>query len=886
MEGEPKSFWGKVRLEGGRVAGWHPLEHHCADVAACCEALLERTLLASRMARLAGLTRLSRKQVARLSLLAAYHDVGKFNLGFQNKVLGSPPFTNGHVREVLALFGGTFPESEKFRRALALDEMQHWSRQEDIPLRLLIASIAHHGRPFSIDNSRSKFSALQWRPSRGLDPFQGMARLAERSRSWFPEAFAPDGEPLPVEASFQHAFSGLVTLADWIASDTRFFPYSDDPETDRIAFAREAARKALDGFGIDAAAAREALGAEQPSFSQIFPFEPRGFQQRIVETPVSDGSLTILEAETGSGKTEAALALFLKLFHGGKVDGLYFALPTRTAATEIHHRVCAAIERAFPDDAIRPPVILGVPGYLMVDDREGRRLPGFEVIWNDDPKERYRFRGWAAENPKRYLAGPIIVGTIDQVLLSSLMVSHAHMRATALMRHLLVVDEVHASDAYMVTVLREVLASHLAAGGHALMMSATLGSTARSRLLSAHSRTNPAPEPLAEAKRAPYPSLVCRTPDGTMRFQADSDADSKAVHRELRPWANDYTVLAQAALDAAQGGARVLIVRNTVADCIATQRALEYEARLHAECAALFTCGDIPAPHHSRFAAEDRKSLDRALEGRFGKGSPDRACVVAATQTVQQSLDLDADLLITDLCPMDVLLQRIGRLHRHPGRPRPECARTPRVVVITPADRDLTPMIRSNGEVRGRQGFGTVYEDLRILEATWRSLERRDILQIPALNRELVEETTHPDALDPLVDELGPLWRTHKTNVSGAAFAKKRLASLNCIDRTQSFGSFEFPSAELENHIQTRLGEGDRLAEFAEPIAGPFGNPVRSLTIPAWLARDAGSEAPVQVTHAGEGRIEFTFGPRHFVYDRLGLRPAEEQSSEEDPQDA
>lgn len=131
MEGEPKSFWGKVRLEDRRVAGWHPLEHHCADVAACCEALLERTLLASRM-----------------------------------------------------------------------------------------------------------------------------ARLAERSRSWFPEAFAPDGEPLPVEASFQHAFSGLVTLADWIASDTRFFPYSDDAETDRIAFAREAARKALDGFGIDAAAAR------------------------------------------------------------------------------------------------------------------------------------------------------------------------------------------------------------------------------------------------------------------------------------------------------------------------------------------------------------------------------------------------------------------------------------------------------------------------------------------------------------------------------------------------------------------------------------------------------------------------------------------------------
>ncbi|MDB4914145.1 MAG: CRISPR-associated helicase/endonuclease Cas3, partial [Gemmatimonadetes bacterium] len=185
-----------------------------------------------------------------------------------------------------------------------------------------------------------------------------------------------------------------------------------------------------------------------------------------------ESSITILESETGSGKTEAALARFVTLFSAGKVDGLYFALPTRTAATQMHKRVFDATAMAFTEP---PPVILAVPGYLRVDDTEGRRheLARFDVLWPD--AERFRYRGWAAEGPKRYLAGCIVVGTVDQVLLSSLRVGHAHMRATSLMRMLLVVDEVHASDAYMTRILEDVLARHRRAGGHALLLSATLG---------------------------------------------------------------------------------------------------------------------------------------------------------------------------------------------------------------------------------------------------------------------------------------------------------------------------------------------------------------------------------------------------------------------------
>lgn len=94
MEGVPQGFWGKLERDNdGRVTAWLPVADHCADVAACCEPLLGRTLLARRLAALAGRESLSSVVTARLGVLAALHDVGKFNLGSQNKALANPAAT-------------------------------------------------------------------------------------------------------------------------------------------------------------------------------------------------------------------------------------------------------------------------------------------------------------------------------------------------------------------------------------------------------------------------------------------------------------------------------------------------------------------------------------------------------------------------------------------------------------------------------------------------------------------------------------------------------------------------------------------------------------------------------------------------------------------------
>jgi len=891
--GVPPRFWAKITTEDGRIVSWHPVVDHCADVAACAEALLERTLLRRRLAVLGGLEDFDRVQVARLSVLAALHDFGKLNLGFQNKALSKPPFTAGHLAEALGLLfcDRSHAFSERIWEVFPGEELSRWGEPEGM-CDLLTATISHHGRPVEPMNQVAEIERC-WTSSGDLDPLTGLAELVERTRRWFPGAWVAGGSPLPTRPEFQHGWSGLVMLADWLGSDAdRFFPPSDGRSTDRMPFARRQARLALDRIGIHAEPLRPELGPAPPGYERIPGIrEPRPAQARMLDLPLPEaGTLAVLEAETGSGKTEAALVHFLRLYQAGRVDGLYFALPTRTAATQIYRRVCDAVAHAFPEPDHRPPVVLAVPGYLAVDATEGVPLSHFRVLWNDDHRERYRYRGWAAEHPKRYLAGAVVVGTIDQVLLSALAVPHAHLRATALLRHLLVVDEVHASDAYMTRVLEAVLDQHLAAGGHGLLMSATLGAAARDRLLADRRGPRRSGTTLAEATGTPFPAISFRS--GHARptlLPVTGPARVKDVRLELLPRIDDPEAIAGRALGAADRGARVLVLRNTVTACVETQLALEALARSRNSEELLFTCAGINSPHHSRYAKPDRERLDGAIETVFGKERGGGGRVVVATQTVEQSLDLDADLLVTDLCPIDVLLQRIGRLHRH-ERPRPEGFEGAAAVVLAPAE-ELAERIRPNGEARGRHGLGSVYEDLAILEATRRLVAGNPEISIPADNRRLVEAGTHPEAIEALVAELGSPWDSHRNHVQGTLVAQRRHGSINLVARSEGFLSggpaVRFPEGDAYRHIPTRLGAEDRLVRFAAPPPSPFGGDVAELRIPYHLIElhppPADAELAEEVAVEPEG-FGFRFGSWSFRYDRLGLQRREKDPSKKEPE--
>lgn len=857
MLGVPTSFWGKLAHKEpdrkGPVVAWHPLVDHCADVSACCRVLLEVSGLRRRLARLGGREDLSAPECDRLAILAALHDLGKFNIGFQDRALPNPSSVAGHVTEGIALV--------RMRRKEVMDALG----LGPIEGELLFAALAHHGEPISVDAAASRAnSPLVWKARRGLDPFEGMRNLGARVREWLPGGVDVSMSQLASSEMFGHGFAGLVTFADWLGSDTSIFPFSEPNAPARFGWACDRARDHLRATGIDPAAARECLGDQRPSFEAISKYSPRPLQEAVgALAPIP--ALTFLEAETGAGKTEAALLHYLALFQAGAVDGLYFALPTRTAATELHDRIVEAIARAFPNAVSRPPVVLAVPGYLAVDDATGKRLPGFEVLWGEEGPSPGP-RGWAAEQSKRYLLGAIAVGTIDQVLLSTIQVKHAHMRATALLRHLLVVDEVHASDTYMTRLLERVLRRHLGAGGYALLMSATLGRETRQRLERCAPGVTSVEVGLEESAAVPYPLLSVA---GGRPQSLGESGPGKEVAVSLVSCANAPDIIAVRALEAARAGAKVLVIRNTVKDCISLQRALEREdpSAVH-----LFTCAGRAAPHHSRFAREDRILLDKELKAVLGKGTPPRGVVVAATQTVQQSLDIDADLLITDLCPMDVLLQRIGRLQRHP-RARPFGFERPNVVVLAPEKTALEGFLRRGGDARGEHGLGSVYEDLCVIEATRRTLARHAVLNLPSMNRMLVERATHPEALDEIA-QTNDAWKEHRVAVQGRYAARGMIASLGCVDWSTPYCESDFPRG-LEERVQTRLGIGDWSVDLGASMRGPFGDSIRQLSIPAHLAPNGCADTTPRNVDQSTDVISFELGEgddvRGFAYTRIGL---------------
>ena len=793
----------------------------------------------------------SPKALARLAVLAFLHDAGKLHPGFQAK--GWPPGTwpdrlHGHVREGAAIFLCAAPEI--IGRNLRLEALIDWGVERD----LLFAALAHHGRPFAPDGAAGK----RWHsvPSMGYDPVAASAEIGRMMPSWFPAAFAPGEAPLPATPDFQHLFCGLVSLADWLGSDKRVFGFVAELDTNYICRARQRARRIVVTIGLDARALQGAV-AGRAGFAAVAGFDDPRPQQRLVGDYPLDEQLVILEAETGSGKTEAALWRFARLFEAGLVDSLYFALPTRAAAMQLHGRVNRALERLFGDRA--PKAVLAVPGYLKAGEVEGVALPDWRVRWDDeqDSDEEELLARWAAESAKRYLAATVAVGTVDQAMLAALQVKHAHLRAAALSRGLLVIDEVHASDRYMTEVQNHLLGMHLQRGGHAMLMSATLGSIARTKWL----RCNGEPT-FDEAVAAPYPAVWGMGDVEPRGAEGHGQPKSVAVTL-ISPWSADNA--AHSAMAAAHAGARVLVIRNTVTAAIDTFDA----ARLAGGDDLLLPVASGPALHHGRFAPEDRKLLDEAAETVLSPElrSPG-GVIVIGTQTLEQSLDIDADFLITDLCPVDVLLQRIGRLHRHP-LDRPKGFEGAQCLVMVP-EHGLAPLLKpgfENGLGMLRDGGG-VYRDLSVLELTRRLIADHREWIIPAMNRLLVESATHPERIEALHAELGPEWETYQNIDYGREVADAGAARRIGLPVDEPFAEVRFVSDEEK--IRTRLGaEGARII-FAEPVKGPFGAMISGVTLPAHWSRGVDTSQAVVPAMEG-GTLCWSLGGAAFLYDRKGV---------------
>jgi CRISPR-associated endonuclease/helicase Cas3 len=846
----PHRFWAKLHPRDN-PREWHPLIAHSADVAAVIERLLDPSCqIGQRLASAMGAPALTPRHRAQLIFAAALHDIGKTSHGFQTKAGRSADgvrwknLNRGHVHVLLASVLHT-----PLREILLTAVLPHLGPDSRSASDLFRTIIAHHGRPIGLGNDDPRQYAL-WKADSARDPLMEMRRIIEHGLRWSDLERAA-GEALPSSpAPFTHLFAGALTLADWIGSTRGAFPFCPDADDDPDAYwavARERAAEACARIGV--APRTLAVPADLDGrallarlFPQIFgegsANSPTELQAYVAEMPLpTAGSRILIESETGSGKTEAALTMYARLRAAGRVGGMMFALPTRATASAMHARVLDALEGIYRGDE-RPTLALAVGGQQPRSESSEPLVEEKPLTYPDDAKLDPELEDWASSHGKKFLAAEIVIGTVDQVLLAGLPVKHAHLRLAALSRHFLVVDELHSYDRYMTEVLRRVLEAHGGAGGISLFMSATLSDAARTHLAaSSGGAMQEQTYSLEEARAVAYPTVAVLPPAGRRwSFHGlESQGDPKAIS-----WSavREADALGEAAAAAADG-ASVCILHNTVRrarQTVEMLRALGHTRLLWQPAGAL---PDHRPSYHSRYTAPDRQALDRAITERFGKRAVARegGVILIATQVAEQSLDVDFDLLITDLCPVDVMLQRIGRVHRHRARDayRPESCRFPRALVISPPGNSFVYHLSSPALELG-WGERRPYRHFADGELTLRLIADNPEIVIPRDNRRLVESVYHCDAREPLWGE--PAWERKMFDAAGVernlAWAGE-VAALD-FDQTYAASSAAFDAA-VEGKVRTRLGDETIRIPLPVPVRGWYSEdtvPVMHVDLPAW----------------------------------------------------
>jgi CRISPR-associated endonuclease/helicase Cas3 len=694
----------------------HSVPHHSLDVAASAVVLL-RTFRAP-----------TDVPTATLAALVALHDVGKFTRPFQAKVpdLWPPalgPFSQPpdvlHDDAGYALLRGALAQH--------VDPLFTEWRGATSRYALFRAVTGHHGRP------PREFDAPDLGRKVACEVCIGAAgAFIDRALA------AIDPPPLPrLDAPARNHFAwflaGLAVAADWLGSGRSWFqPVVAGEHQDLHRYWKEVAlpraRRAASDAGLLASPISPARG-----LAYLFPgLSARPLQSWSETVPIPEGPvLFTIEDATGSGKTEAALNLAHRLMGAGRADGLFFALPTMATANAMYARLEDAYRRLFAPGST-PSLVLS----------HGRRSlhEGFTASIFDgtvDPQRDSRepaeqpaaaqCAAWIADDRRKAFLAEIGAGTIDQAIMAVLPTRHAPLRLLGLSRRVLIVDEAHAYDAYMTKELHGLLAFQAALGGSAIVVSATLTAKQRGELQAAFLGGLGAEAPTDAATEYPLTTAVSRA---GVSAEACAMAPGLARRVEVQRLGGREDAIA-AICDAARGGAAVAWVRNAVDDAIEAAQQLR-EAGIEAR---LF---------HARFAMGDRQDIERQVLEWFGRDSrPEerKGRVLVATQVVEQSLDLDFDLMVTDLAPADLVIQRAGRLWRHQRGKRPVPG--PGLLLLAPEPID-DPTAQWLGAELRRTGF--VYSDHALLWRSARSLLQRGCIETPGGIRALVEAAYDRDA--------------------------------------------------------------------------------------------------------------------------------------------
>jgi len=831
------TLWAKSTTAAGQ---WQPLWTHLIDVGVTAQTLAERWLTrAARQALGEGLGLSEEHAVAWAGALAALHDLGKATPHFQ--LLSKPD------AQRLANLGLVLrPIPQRFRHDLltAILLADLLATQTEVPAQVgaRLARIlgGHHGvfcdpRLWPEASARRVIGECSWAGARAL--------LGE---AIFDALCVPTGiAPIRITDDAAVRLLGVTVVADWLASAPEVCPYGghegqppEEPDAKgraRVIAAELPERLAEIGFTPLSRLTRARR------FTELFAGVTPRPGQKIVERLASELSkpgLLLVEDATGAGKTEAAFVVVEHALASLDARGAFVALPTRAASDQAFrrlrsflsgepsgelHLVHGSAAMSFDYEVLRHPVPTVKP--LQVHD-EDRRPSGL------------RASAWFAQR-RRGLLATYAVGTIDQALMATLPVRHHALRLAALADRVVVLDEIHAYDTYMSTLIERLLEWLGALGTTVVLLSATLPEARRLELLAAYGRgagLDARSVPTVRYPRVLAMSASCTTAETIAPRQPTSCLiELVGAGSADGPLGLHVCAAVQAAV--AQGGC-VAIVMNTVRRAQAAY--IELARTIDAHRLRLL---------HARFRFCERQLLEHEAINSFGPPGTarrPRGAVLVATQVIEQSLDIDFDLLVSDLAPIDLLLQRRGRLHRH-RRERPRGLEQPRMLILAAED---------DGLLRIDPASARVYAG-HVLLRTWLVLRKHGSTLTTPDDVEALIEGVYGHGEVPDDSRVADAWQSTRAELEAALEADAQRARALRIPspgaaepfdtRPLSAANDEEQSADLR--AATRLGESVSVVILTIEELELARRPLRSEVVRGLLERSVSLSAP-RLVHA------------------------------------
>ena len=802
-------YWGKAGVDDGQGNSYHLLPYHCLDVAAVgCVLLEQHPFLMSRFEQLFDLPKAT--LVPWIKVLLALHDCGKFAESFQQlkpelrkKWWGEITKTNYDIRH--DSLGFILWHDQTAIRKLLSSEIMDSCLYRNVLKIWLQAVTGHHGLPPKISGISAKTYFKSCDLANAADFFNAINALFTPDIPALVECIA-DEDWLDNQSSASWLLAGFTVLCDWLGSDSANFEFCSDESLSLDdywqQYALPSANRAVQKAGI-----LPAQSAAKQSLQHIFSYleNPTPLQAQAENLPLSQKpQLLILEDVTGAGKTEAAMMFAHRLISQELAQGVFIGLPTMATANAMYERVAECYLKFYAAKE-KPSLVLAhsarhlsekfqqsIMEYTAMDKAYGQKEATASV----------QCSRWLSDHRKKALLADVGIGTIDQALLSVLPAKHQSLRLLGLANKVLIVDEVHAYDAYMNRLLQSLLEFHAFLGGSAILLSATLPFKMRQNFVAAFQRGAGYKYVCVQKQGyTDYPLLTHISDARPVEVVLNTRSEVKRTVKVA--FVHESIAAIEIIKTAVANNQCVCWIRNTVFDARTAYSELQKSDWLESEQLMLF---------HSRYTLHDRKTVEDNVLSLFGKKSSANSRqgkVLIATQVVEQSLDLDFDVMISDLAPIDLLIQRAGRLHRHvrdsAGNFIEESGQkdqrsSPTLFIYSPSLEQVPAQDWYKAVFPKANG---VYSHTGQLWRTAMLLANKKQWRMPEDARELIETVYSEDDID--IPEA--LTKT-SNEVEGEQKAKISLANMNALKLKQGYTYTLSDNAWDEDaRIPTRLSE-------------------------------------------------------------------------------